>query len=226
MAVKKTTKKAPARSEKKTPVVAQAIPPIDSSKRSPIVIGIVIIFILVLLYSLKGLFIAAMVNNRPISRLAVIRELEKHSGRQAIDSLITKQLILEEARKRNVKVSEKEVDDEIKNIKKNVEAQGQKFDQLLQSQGLTEEDLESQIFISKTVEKLFKNDLKVSDEEINKFIEANKAAIPEGANQEEVKKNARTQLEQQKLSQKAQELIANLKKSAKIEYYVKDLSPQ
>lgn len=220
MAAKKTPRRSPAKPVNKTPVVAQAIPPIDPGKRSPIVIGIIIILILVLLYSVKGLFVAAMVNNRPISRLAVIRELEKHSGKQAIDSLITKQLILEEASRRKVKVSEKEVDDEIKNIKKNVESQGQKFDQLLQSQGLTEDDLESQILISKTVEKLFKNDLKVSDDEINKFIEANKAAIPADAKQEEVKKNARTQLEQQKLSQKAQELIANLKKKAKIDYYV------
>ena len=223
MAAKKITKKASPKkpSEKIIPVMPQPAFQGMQQKRWPLAIGIVLVVILALIYLKRGLFVAATVNGHPISRMTVIRELEKHSGQQALDSLINKQLILEAAAKKGVTVTSKEVDGEISNIKKSVESQGQKFDQLLVSQGITEEDLRSQIQVSKTLEKLLKNDIKVSDDEIAKFIEANKAAIPEGTDKETVKKNAMTQLQQQKLSQKAQELIATLKKQAQITYFVK-----
>ena len=52
----------------------------------------VVIFLASLQYS-KGLLVAATVNGSPISRWAVIGNLEKQAGKQALDSLITEKLI-------------------------------------------------------------------------------------------------------------------------------------
>ena len=44
-------------------------------------------------FVLRGAFIAAAVNGRPISRFKVIRELEKRQGMTTLDGLITEELI-------------------------------------------------------------------------------------------------------------------------------------
>ena len=78
--------------------------------------ALIILFIILLLYFFKGLFIAAIVNGEPITRLSVVKELEKQSGKATLDNLITKKLILQEAKKRNVQVTKADLDSEIKKI--------------------------------------------------------------------------------------------------------------
>ena len=46
-----------------------------------------------LAYIYKGLLIVATVNGSPISRLAIIQKLEKASGKNLLDSLITEKLV-------------------------------------------------------------------------------------------------------------------------------------
>ncbi len=78
---------------------------------------ITVLVIAAVLYYIKGWFFAAVVNGQPVSRLAVVNQLEKTGGKQTLDSLINQSLILQEAKKLKITVSNKEVDDEIKRIK-------------------------------------------------------------------------------------------------------------
>ncbi len=192
-------------------------PSMKISKKHFVVLILIIIF--GLLYYFKGLFIAATVNGQPITRFSVISELEKKSGKQTLDSLVTKTLILQEANKRKITVSEKEVQDEMKKIEKNIETQGQKLDQLLKTQGLTKADLEEQIKLQKIVEKMFSKEITVSESEINQFVEANKQSIPSGADSAKVRQAAIEQIKQQKLNEKVQALVGQLKREAKINYF-------
>ena len=48
--------------------------------------------------SSRGLFVVALVNGEPISRIEVIKALEKQGGKATLDSLVTKKLIAQEAR--------------------------------------------------------------------------------------------------------------------------------
>jgi hypothetical protein len=48
----------------------------------------------------KKLFIAASVDGSYISRMSVVRELEKQGGKKVLDTFITRQLIGQEARKK------------------------------------------------------------------------------------------------------------------------------
>lgn len=204
-----------------TTKIVEKVSPLDSPERkSSFILGLVVVAILALLFLGKGFFVAALVNGHPISRIKIIQDLEKHSGRQALDSLITRQLILDAAKKKNISASDQDVDAELGKIKKSVESQGQKLDQVLQAQGMTMNDLKDQLRISKTMEKLLAGSIKVSDKEIDAFIEQNKDSIPQNASQEAIRTTAKTQLEQQKLGQKAQEYVATLKKNAKVTYFV------
>ena len=62
-------------------------------KRKYLSIGIGIAFILLVLFLLKSVFIAAIVNGQPVWRIPLIRNLEKQGGKQVLNSLITNILI-------------------------------------------------------------------------------------------------------------------------------------
>ena len=84
--------------------------------------GLILLF--VGLYLFKGIFIAADVNGEKITRFAVIKELEKQSGKQTLESMVTKTLIIQEAKKRDINIGDTEIDTEIAKIAKNIEGQG------------------------------------------------------------------------------------------------------
>src|SRR3989344_5500028 len=67
-------------------------------------IAVAVIAIAGLGYYYRGLFAAASVNGDFISRLSVIRELEKRSGKATLEGLVIESLILGEFRKRGVLV--------------------------------------------------------------------------------------------------------------------------
>jgi parvulin-like peptidyl-prolyl isomerase len=227
----KTTvvKKAPIRkraSTKKEPIVASitsetkiATPkrslPIRLKKSHMLIIG-AILLTAALLFAFRSIFVAALVNGQPITRVELVRELEKQNGKQALNSLITKTLILQEARKQNVSVTQEEVDNEIKKIEGNLSTQGQKLDDVLALQGLTRDSLQEQVRIQKLVEKMVGKDIKITDKEVAAYMEQNKEVLGEATKAEDVKQ----QLQQEQLSEKFQTWIQNLQKNANIMYLV------
>ncbi len=202
-------------SEKKT-----KIPMFVKSNRKKIIIGVIVIVVLVSVYLLKSLFIVATVNGEPILRTTFTKELEKKDGKQVLNSLVTKSLILQEANKQKVTLTDTELAQEIKSLEDSLTKQGQNLDQLLQAQGMTRADLNEQIKMQKTIEKLIGKDVKVTDKEIQDYIDKNKDSFPESNSADENKKVVKQQLEQQKLSDKFQTWIADLEKKAKINYFV------
>lgn len=192
--------------------------PFKLSRKHLSLIGIA--FILGILYSSKGLFVAAVVNGQPIPRISVINELEKQGGKRTLESIIVKTLIFQEAQKQKVKIEQKEIDSEINKIKDQLEKQGQTLDQALSLQGLIQQDMVEQITLQKMIEKMVGKDIKVTDKEVNDFIEENKDAFPQNVSSEEIKKQSAQQIKQQKLGEKAQTFIADIQKKAKILYFV------
>ena len=85
-----------------------------------ILIGLIIIALVVVGFLLKGLFVAAMVNGQPIFRFTVINELEKQGGSQALSALVNQTLILQEAKKKNIQVTQEEIDNSVKQIEDSV----------------------------------------------------------------------------------------------------------
>ncbi|MHB9019866.1 MAG: SurA N-terminal domain-containing protein [Minisyncoccota bacterium] len=186
--------------------------------KTAVIIGVVVV-VLALLFVAKGLFVAAMVNGSPISRFAVIHELEESSGKAALESLIIEKLINDEADKKGIEVTDEDVNAEVANAESQIKSQGGTLDEALKSQGMTLDILKKQIVIQKELEGLLADKIQVTDADIAKFITDNKVEIPKG---EEATYNAQIaqQVRQQKLSTESQVLVESLKAANSIRYFV------
>jgi len=190
---------------------------IKFSKKLLTVVFVLLLF-LGLVYFSRRFLIAANVNGKSISRLSVLKKLEKQGGKKILETMITQVLIQQEAEKRKIIVSQKDTDTEMKKIEANVSSQGSTLDQALQTQGMTKNDLIEEIKVQLMLQKMAGNDIKISDKEIDDFISANKNQ--QGFDKEIPKEQVATQLKQQKLQQKMQSFITDLKAKAKINYFV------
>ena len=108
---------------------------------------------------------------------------------------------------------------EIKKIEEQIVAQGGTLDQALTMQAMTRADLETQIEVNGLLQKLIKDKISVSEDDIQKFITDNKVEIPKGQ-EEQFRKQVEGQIAQEKTGTEAQKLIDSLKESAKIKYFV------
>jgi foldase protein PrsA len=184
--------------------------------KSFIIAGIVIVAILLIGY-FKNQFIVATVNGEPVTRIQLLTDLEKKQGKEALNNIITERLVLQEAQKKDISITETEVDDQIKEIEKNLESQGQKLDTLLAAQNVSRKDLRDQIKIQLILKKIV-GPADITDKEIADFIETNRELLPESTDQATLDNQVKQQLEQQKTGEKIQSLVAELQQKAKIEY--------
>ncbi len=202
------------------PIITQ-IPSFAKDIKNPrIFIPIVLVIVAVLLFVFRGLFIAAIVNGQPITRIGLDNSLEQKYGKEELSSMITQTLIMQEASKKNVTVSDSDVNSSLKQISDSLSKQGQTLDSALALRGMTKQDFVEQLKIQKIVEKILGNQIAVSDKEIQDYISKNKDSLPTGLSDADLKTQVKQQLEQQKLSDKAQTWIAGLQKSAKVNYLV------
>ncbi len=216
MAVKKAASKSISLKTK----VVDATPKVSSKPKIPLsnktlVIALIVALILIGAYLLRNQIIIATVNGQPISRLSLLQELEKQQGKKVLDTMITKTLIFQEADKKNEKVSNEDVDKEIKKISENLKKQGQELNTALVAQGMTLDSLKEQVKIQLTLKKLLAKQLVVNNKEISDYIEKNKESLPK-IDANELKNTVKDQLEQEKFNASVNDLIQSLKAKAKI----------
>ena len=189
-------------------------------KKSYVLLVAGLVALAAFLYFFRGLFVAAVVNGQPISRLAIVKEAEKQSGKQSLNNLVRNTIIEQEARKQNVTVSEKEIDDEVKKVEESLTKQGQKLDQVLSLQGMTREDLRKLIRLDKLVGKMVGKDIKVTDKEVDEYIEKNQELLPQEQDENKLKETVREQIKQQKLNEQVRTWLSDLQNKAKVLYFV------
>lgn len=233
MATRKTAKKISARKKtRKQDSIENDLLMSESSKsaslksfkfnKSYIIFGIVILLVAGMMYVVRNFLIVSTVNGQPITRLELIQELEKQQGQKTLANLKTKVLILQEAKKQNITVSQKDVDDEVKKIEEILKNQGQKLNDVLASQQKSKELFLEQVKFQVMIKRLVGKDVKVTDKDISDYIDTNKNSFPEGTKiDDKLKETVKQQLEQQKLDQRVQTWIDELQKKAKIVDYVK-----
>ncbi|OGM18768.1 hypothetical protein A2685_00455 [Candidatus Woesebacteria bacterium RIFCSPHIGHO2_01_FULL_37_10] len=220
-AKRKTTKKFPGSevtSAEKSEKKVRKIKFLGSYKK-PLVVTLVVIILISLAYVSKSVFFAAFVNGKPISRLGIVRDLEKSYGQQMLDNLVTKELINQEATKKGITISEEDINKEIGEIEKAVQAQGTTLDEALATQGQSREDLNENVRIQKTIEKLLAEDITVNEDELKKYFEENKDYYKD-AEYADIEPTIREQLKQQKLQGSYQKWIEDLKSTSRINYFV------
>ena len=171
-------------------------------------------------YLARPLIFAASVNGKLVTRYELLSELEKQGGADVLDSLVTKSLIFQEAKKKGVEITQAEIDSEVARIEGVVSAQGSTLDEALALQGQNRTDFIEQIKLQKTVEKILADQLAVTDEEAKTYYDGNKDFYGTDSTYEDVAESVKSQLVQEKLSASYQTWIGEIKTSAKINYFV------
>ncbi len=182
-------------------------------------LSIVIVVLAGAAYLLKNVLFVAMVNGQPISRFQVISKLEKSQGASVLENLVNETLIKQAIKKEKVVVAQEEIDNYLKEIEENVKSQNQELDKLLEMQGMTREELISQIEMQKAIEKIISKNITISEEDVKNFLTENKEFLPEDQTEEELNTLAKQQLNQQKLSEAYSKWLEDLKAAGSIKYF-------
>lgn len=194
--------------------------PAKASRKKITTVAVIVLGIFILVFAVFKFLIAATVNNIPITRFEVIKLLEREGGQQALENLITRQLVLQEARKKNLSLSQEEIDAKLNELNSYLAEQGTTLDDALSFQNQTKDQLIEDIRIQGLVEKILEEELKVSDEEVQKYFEENRDFFAEDAKFEEISGQISGQLKNDKLSQKFQEWLASAKEQSKIKQFI------
>ena len=171
-------------------------------------------------FAKKSWFVAAIVNGSPISRLSVVEELEKRGGKDVLDAMITKKLLADETKRLGVVVKSEDIDAEMKKVEDQIAQQGATLDEALAQQGMTLEDLRDQILINKELEQILADKTVVSDADVDQYIKDNKSVPAKGVAVADFREQIRQQLQSQKFSTEAQNLVTSLRTKASIMRYV------
>ena len=184
-------------------------------KRSYIIAVLAAIVVLVIVYSIRSWFVAALVNGQPIYRLDVVNQLEQQYGDQEMQSLVTQALITQEANKRHITVSQQEINSQMTTIENNLKKQGETLDSALQQQHMTKQQLTDQIVLQQEIQKMVGN-VTVTDQQVKDYMNQNKGSLSVGTTASQVKQ----QLQQQELQQKEQQFVTDLQTHAHITSWV------
>jgi hypothetical protein len=231
MAKNTKTKIAKTRSKKKMSKVEVTNESVSNNKKTSLqkhvknnknilVLAVFLVLLGVFLYFSKSLFVVAMVNGKPITRFSLIQQLEKTNGKTALESLINATLIQQEAKKEGVVVTDADVESELEKVRLNLETQGMNLDAALSAQGMTMDDLQKELRMKQTVEKILKNEIQVSNEDVKKYFEDNSQLFGEGAKFEDLEQSIKDQLQSEKLSVEFQSWYSKLKDESDIKYFL------
>lgn len=192
-------------------------------KRTKLILILVVCAVLIgiIVFLNRSLFIAGLVNGEPISRLEVLGELEKQQGTAVLNRLIDRKLILQEAEKKNLEVTQDEINAKRTEIVNQVSGGDENnFNQILTSQGLTPEQFIEELRVQLLVEKMLSENTQVTDEEFNQFIESNPDLLENAENEEQARAQLRDQLQQQKLQTEYLEWLEGLRNNGNIVRFV------
>ncbi len=169
-----------------------------SSKKPALLLGIVVLVVLAFL--LFKWLVVAWVDGKPLTRITLFNELSSKYGEDTREQIISEKLIMAEAQKRNVSVSDGELNAEIKKTEDQVGGK-EALQGLLEQQKVKEADFQKQVRIQLLIQKMFEKDASVSAGEVDKYIEENKDTLVEATDTAKLKEDVTSQLKQQKLSQ-------------------------
>ncbi|OJT56097.1 SurA N-terminal domain-containing protein [Bacillus altitudinis] len=149
------------------------------------------------------------------------KEGAKAVKKQTIDALVGQELILQDAEKKGYKASDKQVDKQLKEEKKQFKDNAQ-FEEALKKSGLTMDQLKSDIADSIKYSQYVDKEIKsasVSEKDVKAYYDqyAEQMKKQKAPDFKDVKSQIKKQLESQEKQKEVQKEIDQLKKSAKID---------
>lgn len=122
--------------------------------------------------------VVASVNGENISKEELYNLLVKQGGREALDTLIAKKIIEQEARKQNVGASEAEIQQEMEKYYQSYGGE-ENFKQLVASSGYSLEDVREDVAFNVKVKKLLEPRITITEEAMRQYFEANREEFAE-----------------------------------------------
>jgi len=163
----------------------------------------------------------AKVNGEAISETELNARLKTRAGKQVLEQMITEKLILQEAKKRKVTISDKQIDDRVAQIKKQFPDE-KAFQDNLNANNMTIDQVREQLKLQLIVKELLKKKLVPTDAEMKTYFERNKDTVYKDKKYKDVKKDIEGNLRQKNIYEGTQDLIKQLKDKAEIENYLQN----
>lgn len=164
--------------------------------KKTVAIAAVVVGLGLLAFVASKYLVVAWVDNKPISRFDLMGELDKRYGKDTREQLIVQSLIASEAQKKNVSVSDVDIDAEVQKIETE-QGGADKLNQALQMQGISQGEFRNLVRLQLLRQKLFSGGTSVSDGEVEAYITENKAQLPETID-DKIKSSIKDELLQQK----------------------------
>lgn len=176
---------------------------------------LILVGVLALAYIGYKYLIVGWVDNTPITRIEMYKNLEERYGKDMREQIITERLILNEAQNKGIIISNEEIDSEIKKVETQ-QGGADKLDQILQLQNISRSELTRQIKLQIIITKLFGDNVLITDQKVDEYIKSNQNQLgllnqdgttTTGDNSEasvsaQQRQELKDQLKQQEISQK------------------------
>ncbi len=171
--------------------------------------------------SIKNFIPVATVNGEAIATPLFAKELLRFGGKQVISDLIVEKLIFQEAKKKHIAVSKSEIKSSVSELEDNLKKQHLTLKDLLVAQNRSKADFEHEIELQHIIEKLFKNEVSVSDLDVEKYFTSAGIKKGEGALYESQKIAIVNNIRRDKLRNALSQWIALQKKTVKVNFLIK-----
>lgn len=121
----------------------------------------------------------ATVNGTDIDKEALYEKLVVSSGAATLDTMISDEIVKQEAKKADVKVTQEEIDAEMKTYEDQYGG-AEALESAIASSGMTIAQLEDEMKNYLLIEKLVGPDIKITDEQIETYFDENKESFAQG----------------------------------------------
>lgn len=220
----KETKKVVAKKIVKKPVkkVEELVVEKKSTKKLPKIINLkTIIIFLIIAAAIMACFkyaIVATVDGRPISRIEYVKQLIKTDKKSVLNQMIQENLILTEAKKNNINIEQKDIDADVASIEAQIVSQGETLEAAMKTEGITREDLEKNLRLTRIVKALSATSSEITQAQIDEFITKNKEQLPTNMSKEQIQNLVKEELESQAQSTAQSTWLQKIYQEAKIIY--------
>lgn len=167
-------------------------------------------------------WVVAWVDNKPVTKFELYSLLEKRYGKDASEELIVEKLLLSEAQKQRLDVPAAEVQAEIVKIETQ-QGGAEQLNQILTVQNLSRPDFEKLVKLQLLKAKLFGKEANITEGDVDKYIEENKASLPpavlankEGSEAAQLRAGVQEQLKQMKVNQNFNTWLDEALKSTRV----------
>lgn len=178
-----------------------------------VIIGLIFVFF-VLLAANRGWVIVALVDGKPIYSWSLNTLLRSRYGQQTLEGMIGETLIEKEAKKSDVVITDKDLQDKQNEILSSL-GESVNLSDFLKFQGISESEFNQQLRVQLVVERLLTKDLVIAEQDIDRYIATNRALLV-STDAAKLRDEARRAIISSTVSEKIQEWFVGLRSKANV----------